>query len=346
MQKVGGMVRRAGPDGVLNATSGCGVTSCAASRAGRDTLDESSVRASGPENAHEKMERTTSYGVFVARLLLTALACVAAGAAPVAAQVAVPAERAYLVGEGDVLAVRVVNETDLSGEYTVGPDGTIVFPLLGRLQAAGRSAAEIEADLIARLGDGYLKNALVRVQVTSFLSKRIFVLGEVATPGPIPLSGRMTLIEAMAAAGSLTENAGGELTVVRGAAPQVVSLEVSEQDLAATGETVEVLRLSVASLREGRWPQDFFLQDGDTVFVPRVEMFYINGNVMVPGVYPIEPGVTVLRALAMAGGVTAMGAQGRVRIVRIVDGAKQEFDVELDDLVQAGDTIVVPARFF
>jgi len=324
-----------------------GVTSCAASGAGRGAPDESPARASGPESVHEKMERTTSYGVFVARLVLAALASLAADAVPdAAAQVAVPAERAYLVGEGDVLGVRVVNEAELSGDYTVGPDGTIVFPLLGRLQAAGRSAAEIEADLIARLADGYLKNALVRVQVASFLSKRIFVLGEVASPGAIPLTGRMTLIEAMSAAGSLTENAGGELRVVRGTAPQVASLEVREQDLAATTETVEVLRLSVASLREGRWPQDFFLQDGDTVFVPRVEMFYINGNVMVPGVYPMEPGVTVLRALAMAGGVTAMGAQGRVRIVRIVDGAKQEFDVELDDPVQAGDTIVVPARFF
>lgn len=282
--------------------------------------------------------------LFGVRIALAALTCL--GTAPgAAAQTGTPNARDYVVGERDVLSVRVVNEADLSGDYTVGPDGTIVFPLLGRLQAAGRSAADIEADLIARLGDGYLRHALVRVQVTSFLSKRIFVVGEVGTPGPIPLTGRMTLIEAMAAAGSITENAGGEVTVVRPAAPDGASPGASEPDPAG-GDSLEVLRVGVAELREGRWPRDFFLQDGDRVFVPRVERFYVNGNVGLPGMYPVESGLTVLRALAMAGGVTPMGAQGRVRIIRIVDGVKQEIDVELNDSVQAGDTIVVPARFF
>ena len=80
--------------------------------------------------------------------------------------------------------------------------------------------------------------------------------------------------------------------------------------------------------------------------MPRAETVYVLGMVNNPGSYTLEPGLTVLRALSLAGGATPLGSTGRIRIVRIVDGQKKEIKGKLDDLLKPGDTVVVGARLF
>ena len=92
--------------------------------------------------------------------------------------------------------------------------------------------------------------------------------------------------------------------------------------------------------------ENVILLAGDMVIVQQAEFVYVFGHVASPGGYPFEPNTTVLQALSLAGGVTDRGATGRIDILRKVDGEQQEVRVELDDLVQAGDTIVVPQRYF
>src|SRR5437879_3539844 len=101
----------------------------------------------------------------------------------VTAQAALPASA---VGPGDVFEVRVFQEPDLSGVHRVAADGTIDFPLCGRVAVARLSAAAVSDALVHCLSPRYLKNPQVSVFVREFNSKKVFVFGEVQKPGTFP----------------------------------------------------------------------------------------------------------------------------------------------------------------
>jgi polysaccharide biosynthesis/export protein len=247
----------------------------------------------------------------------------------------------YAVGPQDVLTVSVWEQATLSGKFTVGSDGSISYPLLGSIKVAGLTSRAIETLLTTRLADGYLKNPVVTVEVTQFLSQRVFVMGEVKTPGPMALTGELTLLEALTRAGGPTESAGGELVLLR--ADRTLGGATAPLIVGGPGVT-EVARTSVRDLRAGESSQNTALKNGDTIFVPRAEFIYVLGQVNKPGAYQLETGMTVLRAISLAGGVTRIGSTGRVKITRIVSGKKTEVKAKLDDVVKAGDTITVGNR--
>jgi polysaccharide biosynthesis/export protein len=247
----------------------------------------------------------------------------------------------YAAGPQDVLTITVWEQAALSGKFTVGTDGNISFPLLGTIKVAGLTSRAIETLLRTRLGDGYLKNPQVTVEVTQFLSQRIFVMGEVRTPGAVALTGEVTLLEALTRAGGVTENAGGELLLLRG--DRAAGAATAPLTAGARGVT-ELARVSIGDLRSGAFSQNIPLKDGDSIFVPRTEFIYVLGQVNRPGAYPLEPGMTVLRAISLAGGVTRVGSTGRVKIGRIVAGKNTEVKAKLSDVVKAGDTITVGTR--
>src|SRR5437763_15455050 len=121
----------------------------------------------------------------------------------------------YIVGAQDVLGITVWNQLGLTGIFTVEADGTFTFPLIGRVKVGGLTLRQIEAELRGRLVDGYLKNPQVSVAIESYKSQRIFVVGEVKSPGAYPLGANMTLMEALAQAGSTTSDARDEAVIVR-----------------------------------------------------------------------------------------------------------------------------------
>src|SRR5437667_4023597 len=108
----------------------------------------------------------------------------------------------YVVGAQDVLGITVWNQPDLTAKYTVEVDGTFTFPFIGRVKVAGLTLRQIEVELKRQLAEGYYKNPQVSVAIDSYKSQRIFVVGEVRSPGAYPLGGNMTLMEALAQAGS------------------------------------------------------------------------------------------------------------------------------------------------
>ncbi len=118
------------------------------------------------------------------------------------------------LGPGDVFQVSVYGEKGLSGVHRVGPDGTIDFPLVGRVQVADKNPAEIAATLRARLQDGFLRDPYVSVFVKEYNSKKIFVLGEVARPGTFPYSDGMNVVEAITLAGGFRNTANENYVVV------------------------------------------------------------------------------------------------------------------------------------
>ena len=130
----------------------------------------------------------------------------AAQAPATAAQV--PAGTDYIVGPQDVLNVRIYGEDKLSGKIRIDNDGSFPFEYLGRVKAEGMTTAQIETYLVKALGDGYLRNPQVSVEVMEYRSQSVFVTGEVRSPNKYMLPGNSTLMDVLTLAGSVTPNAG------------------------------------------------------------------------------------------------------------------------------------------
>jgi polysaccharide export outer membrane protein len=152
----------------------------------------------------------------------------------------------------------------------------------------------------------------------------------------------MTLIEALARAGSTLSTASGEVAIVRASQGSANGGPLMpDQD-----DATEVFRASMRQLESGVLSQNLELRDGDTIFVPRAETVYVFGQVKNPGGYSIQKTTTVLQALSLAGGVNEHGAMNRIQVIRIEKGVKKELKVKLTDLVRPEDTIIVPQRYF
>lgn len=248
----------------------------------------------------------------------------------------------YVIGAHDVLNITVFDEPDLSGPFRVDGDGTITYPLIGRVAAGGLTSRALETRLRTLLTNGYLKHPQVRVEVEQYRSQSVFVIGEVREPGRYPLTGDMRLIEALAAAGSTSNSAGPEVLIVHSTQKTPPAGPVEP----GADQTAQVTHVDLGDLRTGRFSENVLLHDGDTVFVPKAETFYITGQVKNPGAYVLQPNMTVLQAISLAGGLNDRGSNRRLKIVRFANGQKHELDVDLTTVIQAGDTIVVPQRFF
>jgi polysaccharide export outer membrane protein len=247
----------------------------------------------------------------------------------------------YVVGPQDVLAISIWNQPTLSGKFPVEADGGINFPLLGKIPAGGLTLDGIRRELSRQLKNGYLNDPQITITVDDYRSQRIFLMGEVREPGSFTMTGPMTLLEALAKAKGTTPAAAKDLLIVRppstvAAGPLTVE-EVTQSD---------AIHVDLGGLQNGDLSKNVPLRDGDTIFVPRADSVYVFGQVRAAGLINITRGTTVLQVLALAGGVAERSAPGRIRIIRIVNGQKKEIKVKLDDPVQAGDTIIVPERYF
>ncbi len=245
------------------------------------------------------------------------------------------AQNDYVVGSQDVLTITVFGEAELSGKYTVEQDGTFTFPQIGRVKAGGLTLRNLEAELKTKLADGYLRNPQVAVAIENYRSQRILVMGEVRSPGEFQLNGEMTLLAALARAGSTTPAAAREVTIVR-----------PRRNVKPGEDPSEILRVDLMALQAGNMALNLALQDGDTINVLKAQSVFVAGQVKSPGAYAVDPGATVLQVLSLAGGLTDRGSDNRIRIQRSVKGKKVEVSARLTDVVNPGDTIIVRERFF
>jgi polysaccharide export outer membrane protein len=248
----------------------------------------------------------------------------------------------YTISRQDVLSIAVIDQPTLSAKYTVDIDGSLRFPLIGRVPVAGKTVSQVEAELKRYLADGYIKNPQVAVTLEHFKGGRVFIFGGVAAPGTYPLSEGMTLVEALVKAGYGTAS---EAVVVR---PKEAKGPLMPEN-AADAEVIRVnLRGLESDVERGSLSRNIALQDGDTIFVPRVDRnrIFVTGQVKAPGAYSVPEGTTVLQAISLAGGLTEGGTTGRIRIMRIEDGKQKTIKAKLGDVVKPGDTIIVPERFF
>src|ERR1051326_1781816 len=131
-----------------------------------------------------------------------------------------PAMGSYVIGAQDQLKIVVVDEPDLTGTFRVDSDGTITYPYLNQLRVAGLTIDEARNKITDGLKNGFLKNPQVRIEIEQFKARSVMVMGQVRTPGKVPLTGvTMSLLEALAVAGSPTAGAANEVRVQRQARP-------------------------------------------------------------------------------------------------------------------------------
>jgi polysaccharide export outer membrane protein len=291
-------------------------------------------------------------------LALTLLAPIAAAQAPplpaqapAAAATALAGPADYQIGPSDILGVTVYGHPDLTQTILVQPDGTFTFPLVGRVKGSEMTPAELEKKLVILLSRGFIRNPQVTVVVQEYRSKTVYVVGEVARPGPYPLSGKTSLVEVLAKAGP-TPNAGAEVVVVRpqpgvAVAGPVLPTEVAEGEEAPPDKPrAEVIRIAVGDIQAGELEKNLLLQPNDTVFVPQAPKVFVSGEVKSPGAYGWFPGMTTRQLISLAGGLTPDGSDGRLKVVRQVGGASEEDKIKLDEPVKPGDTVVVRRRLF
>src|SRR3954454_24735784 len=192
------------------------------------------------------------------RLTLTLLLAVLA-VSGMAQIPAVPSIVDYVVGPQDVLTITSYDQADLSGKFTIEADGTFTFPLIGRFKAGGLTLRQVEDGLKKRLKDeGYFRNPQVTVAVETYKSQRVFIVGEVRTPGTYPLSGNMNLVEALARAGSTLPTASAEAVIVH------ASDSATGPTLPTSQDADNIVRVDLHDLQQGVFSQNTVLRDGDT----------------------------------------------------------------------------------
>jgi protein involved in polysaccharide export with SLBB domain len=174
-------------------------------------------------------------GSVAARALLVTLGLLAMFfAAPTAG-----AAEAYRLGSGDRVRVVVFGHDDLSGEFEVDDTGRVSLPLVGPVEAAGATAAELETRLAGALRPDYLLDPHVTVEVVGY--RPIFILGEVENPGSYPYASGLTVVNAVALAGGYTYRASKRrVTIVRADDPQKTKERVEETAPVAPGDVIEV----------------------------------------------------------------------------------------------------------
>jgi polysaccharide biosynthesis/export protein len=251
-----------------------------------------------------------------------------------------PAPAEYTIGPQDRLAIAVVDELTLTKVVTVGSDGTFDYPYIGMVKAGGATLRALQQEITARLKEKYLRNPQVSIEVETYRSQVVYVWGQVRLPGAVTLMGNTNLTEALAKAGSPTPDAGSYIEINR--RPR----EVPAGTDPATVVKPAPERVSMADLQSGR-AQSIILSDGDTVFVPKAETFFVTGYVKNGGPFLHDATVTVSRAISMAGGVSEKGSRNRIRITRLINGKQVMVkDVKLEDFVLPGDSIEVMSRLW
>jgi polysaccharide export outer membrane protein len=239
------------------------------------------------------------------------------------------------LGVGDLIEVSVFGVPDLATKTRISGSGDIYLPLIDYVHVADLTTDEAQELIQKRLEDGgFVRGPHVSIFVDESASQAITLVGEVNHPGAYPAIGDRRLFDLLSAAGGLTDKAGRNVTIEhRGDPAQKVELQLSSNLAEDTQNNVDV------------YP-------GDTIIVSRSGIVYVVGDVQRPSGFLIEDNaLSVLKALALAGGGTRTSALSKTRILRQTPSGVQEIPVNLKKVLYAkapdvalvkGDVLFVP----
>ena len=253
----------------------------------------------------------------------------------------------YVIGPEDEISITVWDHPDLTRKIRVNLEGKISFPLIGEVPVGGLTTIEIEKKIGDLLNKDYIINPQVSVVIESYKSSKVSIMGEVKMPGPYALTRRMNVVEALSMAGGLLSEADHEIMIVRPKKSDQAGRALLPEEV----EDSEIIRIQIRDMlqREGDMEEkarNIEERNGDTIFVPKARMFYVTGEVMKPGQYAYQRGMSLLHAISTAGGFTEKARRSKVKVVRQSQGKKVELSLTLDKPIEPGDTVIVPESFW
>ena len=229
----------------------------------------------------------------------------------------------YRIGTDDEVLVWVGEMPELSQNagraFNVDANGYVNIPMAGRLKIAGLTTAEAERRVAGNLVK-YLKNPQVNISLSQVRSRPVSVVGSVNQPGVHQIRGHAPLLEVIALAGGLRNDAGSSVTLTRPLANGAIPLPFAENDASGNYSVAEI---NLDSIMRGDHPEyNTTVFPNDVVSVRRAEMVYVVGEVSRSGGFVLneKKSISVLQALSLAGGINATAAPGKSKIIR---GANQ-----------------------
>jgi len=240
--------------------------------------------------------------------------------------------------------VTVLGYPDYSRAAAVQPNGMITLPLLQEVSVASLTVAEIKTKLTSLLARDYLQRPQVEVKVKEYQSQFVTVYGEVNNPGRKPLRGQTTLWDVLVEANSFTPRASGEVVITRTEGTFADGQNTARVQFGKGAPTLkDVLTASIS------------LRDGDIITASPAYHVQVDGEVMKPGRYTLEPDQTVSDIVSLAGGLTKYGKTS-VKVRRLeADGKVRMIEVNLKDVrngkkpdlpLKAGDIVMVGKKLF
>ena len=221
------------------------------------------------------------------------------------------------LGTGDLIEVSVYNVPELNTKTRVGSSGDVYLPLVDYVHVAGLTINDAEAVIEKRLDQGgFVKNPHVQLFVSEYTSAGASLLGEVTRPGVYPVLGDQRLFDLISAAGGFTDKAGKTATVThRGQASIAVPISRNLEDHPESNIPVFA---------------------GDTISVRQADVIYVVGDVLRPSGFLMQSGhLSVLQAIALAGGANSTAKLGGARIIRKTPSGLTETPVPMKKLLQA-----------
>lgn len=233
-------------------------------------------------------------------------------------------DQGYVIGIGDTLDVNMVGVDDFKGRVVVQQDGSIQLPYVGSLQAKDKTLLALGTEIADALErGGYYVKPAIQVTVASITARYVTILGEVGAPGLVPVDRAYRASEMIARVGGLKPT-GAETFYLR-------------------REGGAEIPLTLEQIARGGDEADPIVNPGDKIFVPEAPTFYIYGQVNSPGTFPIQNKMSLRMALARAGGLTSLGSDKRITVIRKGEELKK---FSLSEPIEDDDVIVVGERFF
>lgn len=237
-----------------------------------------------------------------------------------------------VIGPGDTVRITAYRNPDLTTEARLSDEGKLNVPLVGEISLRGLTPDQAAKRIADRLKSGkYVLDPQITVTVVQARSRLVSILGFVNSPGRYELDGISAKIsDVIAMAGGLDPNASDRIVLHPSGA----------------GKSEPVI-VELSSIIQGDSSRNIEVRGGDSIFVPRASVVYVYGEVQKGGAYRIEPDMTVMQAISLAGGITPRGSESRVQIRRKGgDGKWKQFSVKLTDVVSPDDVIYVREGLF
>ena len=239
----------------------------------------------------------------------------------------------YLLGFGDIVSLSVYGHPDLQIDaLQVDEDGKIAVPLVGDIAVAGLTANDAGKRVANALAKGgFIIRPNVNLLVRQYFSNQVSVLGQVNQAGKYALESNSRVTDLLALAGGI--NALGSDTIIL----------LHKQD----GQLKQTKIDTLALFKEDKLDLDYPVADGDIIYVPRAEVFYIYGEVQHPGAYRLEKNMNTMQAIALGGGVTLRGTEKGAQIRRQdTDGKITIIPASPSAQMLSGDVVYIKESLF